>query len=110
MSVNKLVISTLSSIAPIAFHEYTGTETTYMTFFTYNERAGLIADDDEISTVFSIQLDIYSKGNVEELSEQVVQALKALGFRRTTGMQLYEKTTKTYRKMLSFSVYITKED
>ncbi|WP_101844215.1 hypothetical protein [Halobacillus sp. Marseille-P3879] len=102
MSVNSTIINALKPYAPVAFHHYTGSETTYITFFTYNERSGLIADDDEKSTIYSIQVDLYSKGNLETLEQQVKDALKEHGFRRTWAMELYDISTKTYRKNLSF--------
>ena len=103
MSLNSDIINALSPIAPIDFHVYTGTSTTYMTFFTYNEHSGLIADDDEQSTVYSIQLDINSKGNIETLAEQAKTALKTLGFWRTSEMDLYNLDTKTYRRTISLT-------
>lgn len=103
MSLNQTIIAALSPIAPIGFHQYTGTATTYMTFFVYNERSGLIADNDEVSTVYSIQVDVYSKGNAEAVAKQVKTKLKEHGFHRTTAMQLYNADNKTYRIMMSFS-------
>ncbi len=84
MSINSLIINALKSIVPIGFHQYTGSSTTYATFFTYNQSGGLIADDDEKTTVYSVQVDIYSKGNLETLAKDVKTALKPYGFRRTS--------------------------
>ncbi|MCP3025997.1 hypothetical protein [Halobacillus sp. A5] len=109
MSMNSIIINALKPYAPVAFHHYTGTETTYITFFTYNERSGLIADDDEVSTVYSIQVDIHSKGNLETLEEQVKEALKKHGFRRTWAMEVFNIETKTYRKNMSFRLEDFKE-
>ncbi|MDO7487043.1 hypothetical protein Q5O89_16870 [Peribacillus frigoritolerans] len=106
MSINSMIITALTPIAPTAFHEYTGTATTYMTFYTYNQRAGLIADDDEKTTVYSVQLDIFGKGNIETVAQQAKQALKALGFARTSEIEMYESTTKTFRKSISLRVSI----
>ncbi|WP_371017384.1 hypothetical protein [Pseudalkalibacillus sp. JSM 102089] len=102
MSINELIISTLKPIAPIAFHEYTGSESKYMTFSVYNQSAGLIADDEEIMTVYSIQLDVFGKGNIESVVSQAKEALKQVGFERINEMDLYEIETKTFRKMLMF--------
>lgn len=101
MSINSAVIAALSPLAPIAFHAYTGKASTYMTFFTYNQRAGLIADDEEVSTIYSIQLDIFSKGNIDTLATEAKKALKEIGFARTSEIEMYESNTKTYRKSIS---------
>lgn len=106
MSLNSMIIDALSPIAPVDFHFYDGSESTYMTFFTYNQRAGLIADDDEVSTVYSIQLDIYGKGNIENIAQQAKQALKAIGFARTSEIEMYESETQTYRKSISLTTSI----
>lgn len=108
MSINKMIIDALTPIAPVAFHEYTGSAQTYMTFFTYNQRAGLIADDDEVTTVYSIQLDVYGKGNIETVVQQAKQALKVLGFARTSEIEMYNSDTKTYRKSISLTTSISK--
>lgn len=110
MSINSLIINTLSPIAPIGFHQYTGSSSTYMTFFTYNQRGGLIADDDEQTTVYSVQLDIFGKGNIETIAKEVKQALKPYGFKRTSETEMFNTTTKVYRKLLSFSVSLETEE
>ena len=107
MSINKLVIDTLKPLgAPVAFQEYTGTETTYITFFEYNQRGDLFADNEEQTTIHSIQIDVFSKSNYETLVEQVKQNLKAQGFIRTSEMDLYESNLKLFRKTISFQAIL----
>jgi hypothetical protein len=103
MSLKGDIIAALTPIAPAAFHEYTGTDSTYITFFFYNERAGLIADDKEITTVYSLQLDVYSKGNLEDKVTQIKAALNNLGYARTSKIELFNAGTKVYRVSMSFS-------
>lgn len=106
MSIKSLIISTLEPLAPVAFHEYTGTESTYITFFEYNQRGDLFVDNEEQITLHSIQIDIFSKGNIETLTTQVKEALKEKGFRRMSEMEMYESETKTFRKSLSFQISV----
>jgi hypothetical protein len=106
MSIKSLIINTLSPLAPTSFHEYSGTESTYITFFEYNQRADLFLDDEEKVTLHSIQVDIYGKGNIETLTTQVKEALKEKGFRRISEMEMYESNTKTFRKSLSFQISV----
>ncbi|MBY0094944.1 hypothetical protein H7S74_30205 [Priestia aryabhattai] len=101
MSVKKLIINALEPIAPTEFHEYEGDATTYITFFEYNQRAGTFADDEEKTTIYSYQIDVYSPNNIEDLAKQVKDALKEVGFYRTSEMELYNKTTQLYRKVIS---------
>jgi hypothetical protein len=109
MSLNSNIINALTPVLPCAFHQYTGTATTYCTFFTYNQMAGLIADDDEQTTVFSIQVDVFSKGNLDPIVKQVKDKLKTFGFRRTSEIEMYNIDTKTYRKSISLTATFNAE-
>ena len=110
MSLNSTIINALKPFAPVSFHNYTGTATTYITFFTYHQGTNLTADDEEKSTRFNVQIDVFSKGNLETLVENVKDALKPYGFRRITEVEMFEVNTKTYRKMLNFSVAIDTDE
>ncbi|GAA0313804.1 hypothetical protein GCM10008967_00360 [Bacillus carboniphilus] len=104
MSLNSLILSTLQPLGiPVDFQTYEGESTTYITFFEYNQRSALNADDDEDITSHSIQLDVWSKGNYNNIVQQTKQLLKGIGFRRTHETEFYEEETKIYHKVLRFS-------
>jgi hypothetical protein len=104
MNLNNLIIDTLKPLGvPVAFQTYSGTATTYITFFFYNSKGELFADDEEIETGFYIQVDVWSKGDYTSIVQQVKDLLKEAGFRRTTETDLYEPDTKIYHKVLRFS-------
>lgn len=68
--MNKLIIDILKPTnVPVRFQTYSGAETTYITFFMYNEMGTLFAEDQEIKTRFSVQVDIWSKGNYSAFEE-----------------------------------------
>src|SRR5690606_41428191 len=70
MSVNQLVRNTLLSLGvPVQKLVYTGTATTYITYFFYNEMEALKADDDEQIARYSVQVDVWGKGDIEALAE-----------------------------------------
>lgn len=101
--MNKLIIDTLKSLnVPTAFLKYTGSSTTYIVFFVLNEQGELFADNDEISTQYNIQIDIYSKSDYTTLVASVKNALKAVGFKRTYAIDIYENDTNLYHKSLRF--------
>jgi hypothetical protein len=111
MSLNKLIIDTLKPIGvPVAFQTYSGTATTYITFFEYNQFSALNADDEEQQTAHFIQVDVWSKGDYTSIVQQVKDRLKEAGFRRTTETDLYEPETKIYHKVLRFSYVQEKEE
>ncbi len=107
MSINSIIIETLTPYVPTAFHSYTGSATTYITFYTQNQYSSLTADDDELETAYVVHMDLYGKGNIETLAPIVKSLLKPYGFRRTSEIEGFNPETKTYQKSLTFSVSIS---
>jgi hypothetical protein len=83
-------------------HVYTGTKTTYYTFFRYNKQGEVWAEDEEIVTGHYIQLDIWSKTDCTDEAEAAEVLMKAAGFSRIGGQSLYEKDTGIYHESLDF--------
>jgi hypothetical protein len=111
MSLNKLIIDTLKPLGvPVNFQTYSGTATTYITFFEYNQFSALNADDEEQQTAHFFQVDIWSKGDYTSLVDQVKELMTAAGFRRTTETDLYESDTKIFHKVLRFSYVEEREE
>ncbi|MFD2681214.1 hypothetical protein [Bacillus seohaeanensis] len=105
MSLNSLIISTLNSLAPVAFQKYKGSEDTYITFFEYNQGAAVSADDDETVTRHSIQVDVWSKGDYTDLVKEVKAKMKQVGFTKNYETELYEEEAEDviiYHKVLRF--------
>lgn len=107
MDIELLVENTLKPLGvPVARHHYaTTTVNSYITFFEYNQRALKHADDEEVRTQYSIQVDVYTKGNPIQLVDKVKEAMKAKGFMRQNEQSTYEVISKTYRKTISFQYY-----
>lgn len=104
MSLNKLVETTLKKTGfPVAFQHYTGSSSTYITYFEYNQRPGLSADDEEKITIHSYQVDIFSSGDYTDLVNQVKAELKGVGFRRVMETELYLTEIQTYQKIIRFN-------
>ncbi|WGG47685.1 hypothetical protein [Rossellomorea sp. DA94] len=104
MSINPIIINNLKGFAPTSFQKYTGKADTYITFFEYNQGSALNADDDEQITRHSIQVDIWSKGDYTQLTNQVKDKLKQLGFTKIYETEMYEEAESviTYHKLLRF--------
>ncbi|PLR93192.1 tail completion protein gp17 [Bacillus sp. T33-2] len=104
MSLNSLIINTLKPLSvPVAFQTYTGTATTYITFFEFNQNGALHGDDSELKSRHSIQVDIWSKGDYTTLAKQVKEKLIEAGFTRTMETEFFEADTKIYHKVLRFN-------
>lgn len=103
MSINKIIRDALLPLGvPVMYMTYTGTATTYITFFRYNERGALQADDKEQLTRHSVQVDVWGKEDIEALTESVKDQLQAIGFVRNSYFEDFEKETKTYHKAYRF--------
>lgn len=101
--INKLVIEALKSLnVPVSFQKYNGKESTYITFFNYLEQGEQYADNEEKSTGYYIQIDIWSKSDYTELIENVKNAMETAGFIRTSAADLFESDTKIYHKAIRF--------
>lgn len=106
MNLNNLIISTLAPTSvPVAFQKYSGIDTTYITFFAYNEQGVLFGDDMELNTRYSVQVDIWSKGDYTDLVNQTKELLIAAGFTRNSGTEFFEMDTKIYHKV--YRLYYT---
>lgn len=112
MSINKLIKDTLKPLKlPIEFQTYSGSCDPYITFFMYSEQGEEFEDDEEVITGLYIQVDIWSKGNIEQLKKDTVKLLKKAGFIKRPGAQdLYEPDTKIFHKVLRFFYYIKNEE
>lgn len=104
--MNSLVINTLNPTnVPVSFQVYTGKESTYITFFEYNQMGALFAEDVEDKTRHSIQVDVWSQGNYSALVDQVRKLMTDAGFSRISEAEFYEQETRTFHK--SFRFYYT---
>lgn len=81
---------------------YNGTDTTYITYFFYNENGEAFAENKEIDTSYFVQVDIWTKGDFTDLAKQVLQLMKEAGYYRIYSTELYENDTKLYHKVIRF--------
>lgn len=104
MSMNALILSTLSGLnVPVEYIDYSGSSSTYVTFFFYNEQGALYADDVEQETFYGLQVDVWSKSDYTELVKTIKDQLAEAGFARNFAIDLFEDDTKIYHKSLRFN-------
>lgn len=104
MNINSLIINTLSPVqVPVSYQVYTGTATTYITFFEVIDVPALHADDSLMKTQKTIQVDVWSKGNFISTIEMVKTLMKQAGFQFSSGRDLYEDDTKIYHYALTYN-------
>lgn len=108
--INKLVKDTLAHLnTPVAFQKYSGTATTYITFFEYAEKGEFWADNQELQTGHYIQVDVWSKSDYTTLAGNILSALIDAGFRRQYSNDLYENDTGFYHRVMRFNFVENKE-
>ncbi|TYS50088.1 hypothetical protein [Bacillus infantis] len=104
MSLNALIIKTLEPLGvPVDFQTYPGDATTYITFFEFNQRSAVTADDVEKRTAHSIQVDIWSLSDYSDLTSSVKMALIENGFVRSMETEMFEEDTGYFHKVLRFN-------
>jgi len=112
MSINKIILDALKPLNyPVYPMRYTGSSTTYITFFEYNESSAFDADDTEQYTGHYVQIDIWTKDGAlyTNLVDQAKKALVHAGFIRRSVVDLYENETQVYHKALRF-YFVQKTD
>lgn len=92
---------------PIAFIEYKGDETTYITYQNIDIDNSFSGDDEILGYVDYYDIDIYSKGNFLKIVEEVKKIMKAGGFMwqpSRTSQDMFEEDTGMYHKTLCFAI------
>ncbi len=74
-----------------------------ITYFFYNEYGQEYGDGEEIGTNYSLQVDVWHKGDYSSLVEQIKIKLKENGFYRVSADDLYEDDIKVHHKALRFN-------
>lgn len=75
----------------------------YVTYTFFDEWGAAFAENDEIATNYSIQVDIFSKGDFTDLEEKIKEKTTNNGFRRTSSADFYESDTGLYHCAIRFN-------
>lgn len=104
MSIKKTLRDALLPIGiPVSAISSNNTADEYIVFNEYNQASALTADDDELSTKYFFQVDVYTKGDFTEIVAEVETRLKDAGFNRMFSSETYDSDAQKYRKILRFS-------
>lgn len=104
MSLNRLIRDTLIPLGvPVSSMTANNADATYIVFTEYNQAGDLIADDDELTTGYFIQVDVFSSGNFLNLVKQVKSSMKQVGFSRMYESETYDDQAEKFRKIIRFS-------
>lgn len=104
MNINPIIEAAFKDFSvPIAFLEYTGKSETYLTYYTWLDKAENFADDESHASVVYCTVDIYSRGNFKNVLKQIKEILKQKGFTWTdNGPETFEKDTGYFHVPINF--------
>lgn len=101
--MNKLIMNTLEPIGlPVAFKTYNGSQSEYI-IFNYWSTPLVHADNEEIITNYTVQIDYFTPGNFLNTAKQIEQLMKNAGFMRKMDDSEYNDKTKVFRYFTRFS-------
>lgn len=102
--MNQLIKQTLDPIGiPVSFGTFAGTANEYIIFNVWSI-PGLHADDGEMQTNYTVQIDIFSTGNFLKIADEVKTRMVDAGFMRILDDPVeYIDEIKMFRKLFRFS-------
>ena len=107
MNINKLIIDTLRPLGlDVRYRVYSGSNSTYITFFEMNNYNEDYSEDENEIEVHSLQIDLFTKSDPTQFKKDIKQALEEV-FYDVTYQDLYETDTKTFH--IAFRCYFYEE-
>ena len=88
---------------PVAHLRYKGKETTFCTWTITGENPVLSADDEQLYSVVTVDVDVFSKGNYLATVAEIKQLMKKNGWVWAgDSPEMYEDDTELHHKTISF--------
>lgn len=88
---------------PVSYLKYEGKEKTYVTYTFTDDRPKLFAENKELASAISIDIDIFSDGNFLAIEDKVKKIMENNDFIRIgSSPDMYEEDTGLYHKTIEF--------
>ena len=88
---------------PIAHLRYKGNSKKYVTWTITGEAPALSANDEDLCSLVSVDVDIFSDGNYLDIEKQIKKIMKNNDWVWVEdSAEMYEEDTNLYHKTLSF--------
>jgi hypothetical protein len=110
MDIIETIDNALSSaLTPLSISSFYGwydedIQKTHVTFIQLNDADVDYSDGEAEATEYYIQVDIWSKENIESLKKVIKTAMKTINSTYYGGQDFYEKDTKIFHKVLRFYI------
>ena len=96
-------ISIGNASVPVDHLRYKGTSKTFVTWSILGERPSLCADDEQIFSVVSVDIDVFSNGNYSKLITEIKRRMKENGWLwLEDSPEMYEDDTGLYHRTITF--------
>ena len=88
---------------PVAQIKYTGNESTYVVWSIVDETPALNANDEDLASVVSVDIDIFSITNYLKIVKEIKKIMKANEWVWTgDSVEMFDENTGLYYKTCSF--------
>lgn len=88
---------------PTAHLKYKGKETTFVVWTITADSPALSADDEQLESIVSLDVDVYGKGNILDVITEIKKLMKANEWVWVgDSVEMYEDDTGLYHRTLSF--------
>lgn len=90
-------------IIPVAHLRYKGTAERFVTWTVLDETPSLSANDEDLYSVGSVDIDIFSKGNYLDIIKEIKKIMKKYEWVWTgDSPEMYEEDTEYYHRTCTF--------
>ena len=97
-------ISVKSGVSvPVAHLRYKGSSKTFVVWTILSEKPVLSGDDEQLFSVVSVDIDVYSIGNYDEVITEIKRLMKENGWLWVEdSAEMYEEDTSLYHTTITF--------
>lgn len=75
----------------------------YIEYEILNENGSMYAENEELETTYTIQIDVYTKGSYTKIVKIIKKIMKEKGFLKEVGGSNYEEKSKLFHYVLRFN-------
>lgn len=103
-------LSTLQGQKVYFFHPPDFANLPVASYFELDNTGNLYADDEEIGSEFTYQIDLWGKTSLTALAQAIDDVMTGLDFNRIASRDLYENDTKIIHKLLQYRLDYSNPD
>lgn len=75
----------------------------YIEYEVLNENGSLYAENEELATNYTVQIDVFTKGSYTSIVKDIKNLMKENGYMKEFGGSLFEEGSKLFHYILRFN-------